>query len=534
MAGRSGRNGEAGGEPVLPGDLDLDALYAASGSAEAEDEEQVMVPPVRLSAEAELAPTVRQVPLLAQAVRLARWVGEGRLVDEFGELGAEAEAEAAAALDPESTDAGEVARVWALAVDLALVALEGEPERAVPGPALALLEGGDDAAVLDLWTAAADLVLDTAVEAAVDDDELETEAVEAAVASVNGAAPDAQDALEESEEEYTRAEQAREAAQDLVDDALHVLYEARAFASDLEGETVPLGVVAALLVTPEGQDPGPDELGEITDVMVALDPIFQDLAEVGFVEYQSIDPALFEEGENAAVPQEEDEDGEFARYGRVRLTDLGLYGMHRWFVEDGYDAPLVGEHAEGDAAQLLQGVCTSANVLPLEEVGVWLAVPGREPAVAAAELLEAARGDDMVAPMRRYYARAALDLIGDPAEAAVRAALEDAELSGVALGWLAARGEAELPEPAEAVRYWNLVDALAAALVEAAGDAEAMREAALELPLDPAEGAWLDELWRVEHAYTGVVLEALGELHPDRSVAKRARKAAYKAKSHGR
>ncbi|MFI9174787.1 hypothetical protein ACIGXB_36025 [Streptomyces lincolnensis] len=40
--------------------------------------------------------------------------------------------------------------------------------------------------------------------------------------------------------------------------------------------------------------------------------------------------------------------------------------------------------------------------------------------------------------------------------------------------------------------------------------------------------------WRVDHPATADVLEAMGRLHPDKRVAKEARKAAFKARSqHG-
>ncbi len=47
---------------------------------------------------------------------------------------------------------------------------------------------------------------------------------------------------------------------------------------------------------------------------------------------------------------------------------------------------------------------------------------------------------------------------------------------------------------------------------------------------DDAAG-WFGELWRVDHPYTVDVLEAIGELHPERALAKEARKAAFKARS---
>ncbi|SDT49038.1 hypothetical protein SAMN05216371_2515 [Streptomyces sp. TLI_053] len=542
MAARRRRNAgpSAAGTPgegaVLPADLELQDLYGAFAAHGLDDEDlddaAVLVPPVRLPAETELAALAKAVPMFDWALRLARWAAPHRAVDEFGDLTAPDRLPAARLLGlaPEEGDGPEEAvveamRAWSLACDLDLVEIgttaAGE-HVAVPGPDLEPAEEGDPETVLELWLTAAGIVRELAVEA--DSQELERE-------------DDGDAEAEEDEEGLGEVEDARDEAAELLDEALQVLYETTAFAEP-GTETVPLGVLAALLVVPEGEEPSDELLGDITDVMVALDPMLADLSELGLLDYRPIDPELFdeEEGEEPTgagpdgEPAELDE-AESARFGLVRLTPLGQYGIRQWLLEDGYDAPLVGDLAGGDAAELLRGVSEAANVLPEEELKVWL--EGREPVEAARELLEAARGNDAYAPMRRMLCHSALTLLGAPAEPAVREVLGDPELGGGAASWLVALGAADVPAPDRATALWTVVDAFAAQLLDTGGDPDQLRELVAELPVtkDPAE--YLGELWRVDHPYTADVLEAVGEMHPDRAVAKEARKAAFKARSKG-
>lgn len=533
MAGRRRKNagatgGEGAAEAVLPADMELQDLYGAFAAHGLDDEDlddaAVLVPPVKLPAEEELAEQAKAVPMFGYALTLARWAAPHRAVDEFGDLVEEDRAPAARLLGlapaegevPEEAEV-EALRAWSLACDLDLVELgttaEGE-HVAVPGPDLEPAEQGDPETVLELWLTAAGIVRELAVEA----DSMPEEGTEEATA-------------EEDEDGLNEVEEARDEAAELLDEALQVLYETTAFA-DPGNETVPLGVLAALLVVPEGEEPSEELLGDITDVMVALDPMLGDLAELGLLEYRPIDPELFdeEEGEEPAVVGEEPlDEEESARFGLVRLTPLGQYGIRQWLLEDGYDAPLVGELAQGDAAELLRAVCESANVLPEEELRVWTA--GREPVAAARELLAAARGDDAYGPLRRMLCVSALDLLGAGAEPAVREVLDDPELGGAARAWLTAQGATDVPVPTRAMTLWTVVDTFAAQLLDSGGDAALLRELVADLPVKGDTATWFGELWRVDHPYTADVLEAIGELHLDRAVAKEARKAAFKARS---
>ncbi|MFI8083555.1 hypothetical protein ACIF6L_22485 [Kitasatospora sp. NPDC086009] len=554
MAGRRRKNAGASsaGAPdegavgaVLPADLELQDLYGAFAAHGLDDEDlddaAVLVPPVRLPAESELADQAKAVPMFGYALKLARWTAPHREVDEFGDLTGPDRAPAARLLGlaPEQGEAPEEAvveamRAWSLACDLDLIEIgttaAGE-HVAIPGPDLEPAERGDAETVLELWLTAAGIVRELAVEA---DSLPEEEAAEEAAERAGAAAePEPESEDDDDEERLARVEEAREEAAELLDEALQVLYETTAFA-DPGTETVPLGVLAALLVVPEGEEPSEELLGDITDVMVALDPMLNDLAELGVLDYRPIDPELFDEEEGqeplgGGVGDEPLDEEESARFGLVRLTPLGQYGIRQWLLEDGYDAPLVGELAQGDAAELLRGICEAANVLPEEELQVW--VTDREPVDAARELLAASRGNDAYAPMRRMLSRLALGMIGRPAEPAVREVLDDPELGGAARAWLVDLGATDVPAPERGMALWTVIDTFAAQLLDTGGDAELLRELIADLPVTGNPASYFGELWRVDHPYTADVLEAVGELHLDRTVAKEARKAAFKARS---
>jgi hypothetical protein len=76
--------------------------------------------------------------------------------------------------------------------------------------------------------------------------------------------------------------------------------------------------------------------------------------------------------------------------------------------------------------------------------------------------------------------------------------------------------------------FWLTIDTLAAQL-DADDDAELLEE--LVTDLVARHDGFFATAWRVDHPATADVLEAMGRLHPDKKVAKEARKAAFKARS---
>ncbi|URM91814.1 hypothetical protein LUW75_19625 [Streptomyces sp. MRC013] len=474
------------------------------------------LPPVRLRPEAELARAALAAPVLARAVRLARWAGpetrvgtDGELVD--AQLGAAAEALGLA--DEEDGEAC-ASGAWRVAVDTGLVEVRGPGDggtgTVIAGDALPLVTGGAPRDVLALWLEGLETVFADAAAPVVDS----SGAPEVPAAAGGGAGPGALDRNTAAEAE-------------LLDEVLANLYALTAAEGGPGDGPVPLPALAASVIVPDGMtEPTDDVLQQVSRAMMRLDDQFRILEPTGLVEYRPVDEALMaEEAPDEPSPADLDED-DVARYGMVRLTPLGLYGVRSRLLEAGVAAPAVGELAGRGADELLGAVGAFPPAAARAETERWLA--GREPVAAARELLAAARGADTGSPLRRLHCQQALSLVGPGAEPAVREVLDDPELGGLARVWLAERGAADVPPPSEAMVFWLAVDTIAAQL-DADGDLEELQD--LVEGLTGGHGGFFDEVWRVEHPSTPEVLEALGRLHRDKRIAKDARKAAFRARS---
>ncbi|MBT2467916.1 hypothetical protein J7E97_08510 [Streptomyces sp. ISL-66] len=500
------------------------------------------LPPVRLLPDAELARDALAAPLFARAVRLARWAGPDTRVDVGGELVAAQLPEAVAVLgldDADEDSAAHASQAWRVAVDTGLVdvtepeegsgsgsgAGSGEPAdgadefgTAEPGEDLALVTGGAPGDVLDLWLAALDTVLADAAVPALDD------------------LVDALDAGGEIDFDQLDWNPRREA--DFLDGVLANLYLLTVAEGGAAEEPVPLPVLAASMVVPQDMgDPTDAVLEQVSDAMMRLDDQFRQLEPIGLVEFRPVDEALMAEADDEelaagarpapghAGPVDEED---VARYGMVRLTPLGLYGIRARMLEAGVEAPALGELADKGADVLLEVVSHYSETAAQAEIEHWLA--GRPVSTAVEELLAAARGADENAPLRRLRCQQALAPTGEQAEPAVRAVLDDPELGGLARVWLAERGAADVPAPGETMVFWLTVDTIAAQLA-ADGEAEALELPFLIESLTAHHTGFFDQAWRVDHPATADVLEAMGRLHPDKKAAKEARKAAFKARS---
>ncbi|MGW3291666.1 hypothetical protein ACWDR3_44285 [Streptomyces sp. NPDC001002] len=465
------------------------------------------LPPVRLSPEAELARAALSTPLLGRAARLARWAGADTRVDAGGGLVDEQLPAAADALGLTGDDAAaDASEAWRVAVDTGLVEIVDEEEGTVAvGEELALLTGGSPQDVLGVWLGALDTVL-----------------ADASVPDLEGL----EDALDESGGvDFSRLEWDPEAEADFLDGVLGNLYLLTVSEDGPGDSPVPLPALAASMIVPSDMgEPTNDVLEQVSDAMMRLDDQFRVLEPVGLVEYQPVDEALMADAdEEPAAPVD---DIDVSRYGMVRLTPLGLYGLRARLLEAGLEAPAVGDLADKGADALLDGTATFPQGAAQAETELWLA--RRESLGAARELLAAARGLDAGAPLRRLRCQQALSLVGDEAEPALREVLDDPELGGLARVWLAEHGAGDVPAPSESMIFWLTIDTVAAQLA-AEGNSDELRE--LVLGLAAQHGGFFDAAWRVEHPATADVLEAMGRLHPDKRIAKEAKRAAFKARS---
>ncbi|OON74742.1 hypothetical protein [Streptomyces tsukubensis] len=482
------------------------------------------LPPVRLHPEAELARAALATPLLARAVRLARWTGPEIRVDAGGELSDEHLPAAAEVLELTGDDAAaEASEAWRVAVDIGLVEVT-EPEigdggvdgllqgdatgHASTGEELELVTSGSPQDVLGLWLGALETVmLDASVPDLGELDEL-------------AAAVEDGDSIDLDELDWDP-----EAEAEFLDGVLANLYLLTLAEGGAGEGPVPLPALAASMIVPDDMgEPTDDVLEQVSDAMMRLDDQFRLLAPIGLVEYQPVDEALMAEADADTTEPVDDQD--VSRYGMVKFTPLGLYGMVTRMREAGVDAPAVGDLAGEGADVLLDGMADYPQEAARAEFELWL--EGRERAAAARELLAAARGLDEGAPLRRLRCQQVLSLTGPEAEPALREVLDDQQLGGLARVWLTENGARDVPAPPESMVFWLTVDTIAAQLA-AEGNSEELQ--GLVEGLSQQHSGFFDTAWRVDHPATADVLDAMGRLHPDKKVAKEARKAAFKARS---
>ncbi|MEV6408073.1 MULTISPECIES: hypothetical protein [Streptomyces] len=465
------------------------------------------LPPVRLRPEAELARDALSTPLLSRAARLARWAGPDTRVDAGGGLVDEQLPAAAELLELTGDDAAaHASEAWRVAVDAGLVEVTDEEAGTVAaGEDLPLLTGGSPHDVLAVWLAALEAVLADATVPDLDD---------------------LVDAMDEGGEiDFSKLDWDPEGEAAFLDGVLGNLYLLTVTEDGPGDGPVPLPALAASMIVPgDLGEPTNDMLEQISDAMMRLDDQFRLLEPIGLVAYQPVDEALM--GDPEEEPAAPLDDTDVTRYGMVRLTPLGLYGLRSRLLEAGFGAPAVGDLVDKGADALLDGSSGYGPLAARAETEQWL--DRREPLAAARELLAAARGSDEGAPLRRLRCQQALSLVGAQAEPAVRDVLDDPELGGLARVWLSELGAADVPPPSEDLVYWLTIDTLAAQLA-AEGNSEELQ--ALLEGLAQQHSGFFAAAWRVGHPATADVLEAMGRLHPDKRIAKEARKAAFKARS---
>lgn len=211
---------------------------------------------------------------------------------------------------------------------------------------------------------------------------------------------------------------------------------------------------------------------------------------------------------------------------RVSLTPLGRFGVNHWLDTVGVHAPGVTDLAEASATDMLELGGDFEEPEQMDAlVDDW--IKARGDLRAAADLIAMAQDgnrDD------RSTACALLTRLGDDAAPAVRRALDEPSLRPYVVTWLRDRG-LDGPDPTARDEHWMFVDAIVS--LGALGEQQAgamIGELAALTPISE-QLALITELWRCGHPGTVVALDLLGRMHPDRAVAKEARKSAMRARS---
>ncbi|HEY2261451.1 MAG TPA: hypothetical protein VGI96_02365 [Streptosporangiaceae bacterium] len=434
------------------------------------------LPALRLPAPEELAALARKSALLAEVIRLVEWVGPGRTADEDGQLTAADTIAAAAQLgigaaDPSAVttmfDVPELVHLW----DLALAAgfLDEDDDTVVKaGESARRWHGGTDGEVLEVWSEALMFLMAESLE------------VDAEIDEERGDDLDFYDA-----------------GTDLV----VLLFLAR-------GEGLPVA--------------GADEL--ICEG--ATDGLPADEAAAAWAAWTQAHGApggvlLGRLAELGAVSLDDEEDGPVAR-----LTPLGSWAAREQLTASDIDVPLLPPPAEMTAADLVAAAEGASEDEFEAEAGAWLAL--RDPDAAAGELLDLGA---VAGPVERMTAAAVVRRLGAAAEPRWRAALDVPALSPYAKMALAETGDGSSPEfePQPGDMAWLLVDMLAAN-AEEFEPAELAEQLAEALPAGAEEEIY-DAMSRLPHPDAAAVLTLIGQQHPDKKMAKAARRFAYKAAS---
>jgi hypothetical protein len=437
------------------------------------------LPAIRLPALDELAALARKSPLLAEVARLAEWAGPRRAVEQEGELTAADTIAAAAELgieigDPAAVtamfDVPELAHLWDLTVDIGFLEDEGDDDapEVVAGEAARQWRSGTDLEVLTIWSQALAFL---SAESLAIDAELDRE-------------------LGDSFDFY-------DAGVGLVT----VLFLARgegvlvALADEVirQNATVELSAAEAseAWAAWTGAHGGPAAV------------LVRRLAELG------------------AVRVDDEDEGPVAR-----LTPLGSWAVREELIESEVEVPLLPPPAEMTAADLVAAAPGATAEELAAETSAWMAL--RDPDEAIRELLDYAQHSD---PAERMIAITTVRRLGAVAEPRWQAALEVPVLrpyAKMALTEIAGGPQPGLEhETADAA--WMLVDLLAVT-PEAAEPGEL--SARLAQAIAPGlEEVTFDAMSRLPHPYAPAVLTLIGQEHPDKKVAKAARRYAYKAAS---
>jgi len=432
--------------------------------------------PLRLPVPEDLAAQARHAPLMAQLRRLAWWLGAGRSVTEDEELASGDAAEAAAEL---GVDVARLTHLWWLALDAVFVELEEDETHAIPGESAHAWDEGDEDEVLDLWEMVFALVIGDTLDAA---------------ASLD---PDRSGEL------------------------------------DFSGHGAALAV-ALFLARPDGLP-----VAEISQVIRAaatdeLPPAQADEDWQSWVQAHG-DPAqllLDLMAELHAIEIADAGDGPVAR-----LTPLGLAAVRTQLVQSGVDIPLLPDTEHMTAAQLIAMAEGVSEEEFTAEAAAWLSYRSAE--AAARELLAVAAAAD--AASRILAVSVVMTELGALAEPVWREELGRIELRGYAITALATLSGGDpaadpLPglEPDVRDLAWMITDALAAEGWDDPGDDTGLEPEALAKRLGEAipagqELAMFELMARLPHPDAADVLTVIGRRHPDKKIAKLARKSAYKA-----
>lgn len=208
----------------------------------------------------------------------------------------------------------------------------------------------------------------------------------------------------------------------------------------------------------------------------------------------------------------------------LRLTPLGTEGV----VHLVDDADIEVDARPAIESMSAHELLVLSAELPEEEadaeLAAWMRL--REPVRAAEELLEAAAEDEADA-LIRVQAASVVGTLGHDAVPAWQAALKEPSLRPYAATHLSQLKVEGAPQPTQDDTHWLILDmwTISAGL----GRSEfvsSLRDIEPEMLNN-----LLEVIWQIPHAHVEELLDLISQVHPDKQVAKAARRALFKARS---
>jgi hypothetical protein len=428
------------------------------------------LPALQLPPEAELAGQAASAPLAARLEALTGWLGpDGRVVTATDEL---TEADAADAARWLGLEVGELPSLWECALATGWLDLADEPgglARAVPGEIAGCWPGADAVVTLHVWAVLLAGVLATTLDVAASLDPRTSRRL-----SFRGQGVAVAVALFLARRDGLPAAD----VSDLIrDGALDGMAQAR---------------------TRKAWDAWVRDHGDPARVLLRA------LADLGAVT--------------------------FSGEGTVLLTSLALWALRAQFALSGVEVPLLPSSPAAMTAAHLVALADGVTEPELTaQAAAW--VTARGPGQAARELLAFAAAGE---PRERLLAVRIVRRIGPGAERAWRDSLKRPELrvyARIALAVLAGgMPDNTMPfvvEPDPDDLTWMATDLLALACGDDDPDPDAIA-AQFREAVPAGEESWIFDLMsRGSHPDVVRVLGVLGRYHPDRKVARDARKAAH-------
>ncbi|MGP3934882.1 hypothetical protein [Nonomuraea sp. KM88] len=208
----------------------------------------------------------------------------------------------------------------------------------------------------------------------------------------------------------------------------------------------------------------------------------------------------------------------------LRLTPLGTEGV----VHLVDDADIEVDARPAIESMSAHELLALSAELPEDEAdtefAAWMRL--REPGKAAEELLEAA-GEDESDALIRVQAASVVGTLGEAAIPAWREALKQPTLRPYAATHLSQLEVEGAPEPTQDDTHWLILDMWTIS----AGLGRSEFVSSLQDIGPDMVGNLLEVIWKIPHAHVEELLDLISQVHPDKQVAKAARRALFKARS---